>query len=160
EMIRATLDGVNPHFVNPLVLSFIERIRRFLIPTFWIAAVTQLAILLLGWRNFKRAENRWRIGVTMIVAATAGGALVVHYIAFKAIGLVMPTNRTAVFFAPLVTVMVGAAVSIPLGSRTTQWVRRAAITMLCVMASYFILCLRIGYFHEWDYISEARDAYF
>jgi hypothetical protein len=160
EMIKATLDQPNPAIVNPSLYGIVARVEHQLLEAFWLAALLQLAVVLVGWRSFQKPENRWRLGLTMVAGGAAGLALLMHWIAFRTFGLLLPVNRTSVFFAPLITVMVGAAVSIPVGSRLAGWIRRAAITMVCVMGSYFVLCLRLSYFHEWRYIAEARDAYF
>ncbi len=158
EMIKATLDGINPNIVNPLLLRGIDKIRRFLIPLFWIAVVLQISMI---WRirKFSSKGDRLRLGVLFVTSGAAGLALLLHWIAFKSFGLLLPVNRTSVFFAPLVTVMAGAAISIPMSSRATKIIRRVAVSVMCVMGVYFFGCMRLRYFHEWAYISEARDAY-
>jgi len=71
----------------------------------------------------------------------------------------MPRHRTALFLVPLFTVFAGAAASIPDRSRAAQVTRRGLIAMLAVLAAYFVLCLRLNYFKEWNYIAEAKQAY-
>jgi hypothetical protein len=160
SMIKATVDRMNPHLVNPSLLELASRQRRFLIPAFWGAALLQLGAVCFAWRRLRNAENTWRAGLMVVAGGTAGLAMLLHWIAFRAFGLPLPLDRTAVFFAPLLTLMAGATISIPLGWRMGVWIRRVAVSALCVMAAYFMSCLRLNYFHEWHYSAEVKDAYF
>jgi hypothetical protein len=160
SMIKATLYQLNSYLVNPFLYGKVIAIKRFLIPAFWGAALFQMAMVGLGWRTWESAENPRRAALAMTTGGAAGLALLIHWVAFQAFGLPLPLDRTGVFLAPLCTLMVGSAASIELQSRIGAWSQRAAISMLFVMAAYFTLCLRLTYFHEWQYASEAKQAYF
>ncbi len=158
SMIEATLDQLNPYVVNPFLYRLADGIKPLLIPAFLIAIALQLAM---AWSNRRKLheEDRWRAGLTMITGGAAVLALSVHWLAFRILHLPLPLDRTAIFFAPLFTVMAGSAASISFVSGKGIWIRRSAISMLCVMGAYFMLSLRLTYFHEWRFGAEAKQAY-
>lgn len=158
--MKATLYQLNPHIVNPLLLARVSRLKRFLLPAFWAAVLFHITMARIDWGKLRTAENQWRAALSIITGGAAALALLLHWAAFVCFGLRLPLDRTAVFFAPLCTVMAGSAVAIPARSQAGTWSRRVAIGMLFVMAVYFASCMRLTYFREWQYIAEAKQAYF
>ena len=149
---QASLYQLNSMIVNPLWMAVFNRIGPFLIP---LALGLAAAHLALAVRDGKAWQSRLAGAAAGAIALTIGA----HSIAFHWAGLLMPRHRTALFVVPLFTVFAGAAAAIPDRSRVAQLTRRGLIAMLAVLAGYFVLCLRLTYFKEWNYIAEAKQAY-
>jgi hypothetical protein len=58
-------------------------------------------------------------------------------------------DRTAIWIVPLCVLAIGAAAA----------GRRALTVTLYVMSFYFILCLRLNYFKEWDWDADVNRIY-
>src|SRR5205814_9760211 len=75
-------------------------------------------------------------------------------IAFRTIHLLLPRVRTGLFFVPLsILVFAGALVN------AQPFLRSCGIALLAINAVYFIGCLRLGYFKEWQYNSDSKQTY-
>jgi hypothetical protein len=61
----------------------------------------------------------------------------------------LPMDRTAIWIVPLCVLAIGAAAA----------KRRALTVMLYVMSFYFVLCLRLNYFKEWDWDADVDKIY-
>jgi hypothetical protein len=160
SMIEATLYQMDASLVNPFLYGILLKLKRFLIPAFWIAVAFQISMIARAWPKLRSPENVWRVSLGAAAACAAALVMFIHWAALHLFGLLMPSDRTAVFFVPLVTLIAGSAAAVASPSRIGTIARRASRTMLVVMAAYFGLCMRLTYFHEWQYISEAKQAYF
>jgi hypothetical protein len=58
-------------------------------------------------------------------------------------------DRTAIWIVPLCVLAIGAAAAN----------RRALTVMLYVMSFYFVLCLRLNYFKEWNWDADVNKIY-
>ena len=80
-----------------------------------------------------------------ILAATIGA----HWLLLKWLRVPLPMDRTAIWIVPLCVLAIGAAAS----------GRRALTVMLYVMSFYFLLCLRLNYFKEWNWDADVNKIY-
>ena len=141
-------------------------IRRFPILA-WIATKHVLALLplvaaavLLADTLLKRLRNgldesqQRRLALAGVLLAIAVLTLAAHMAAFLAIGLPLPKSRTALYFVPLTVLILGALIS---DRRSVfGWMGTAA---LMLNAAYFVGCLRLGYFQEWQYNADTKQIY-
>jgi hypothetical protein len=81
-----------------------------------------------------------------------------HRLAF---GIVhkLPAGRTAIFLIPLATLLIGIAAAVPPLSSGARWCRMGFIGTLFVLSLYYMSCLRLTYFEEWDYQADIKKAY-
>lgn len=86
-------------------------------------------------------------------------AVAAHEAAFHWAGLLLPKDRTAVYFVPLCLMAVGAAAGTPAPSAITTGLRRATAALLTVIAVCFLGCLRLRYFMLWRFDADIRECY-
>jgi hypothetical protein len=159
EMTRSIMISVfqqlNPFLVNPLLLGEGWRVRRLWLPSIGVLVLIQAIYLFAARRKLTEDRSRWLVAIAGIAVGTAGGSLLVHWLSFRWFGLLLPLYRTALYLAPLATLLIGA-----LASLAVSWRRRALTGLLFVLAAWFLLSLRLSSFIEWEYDSEAKDAYY
>jgi hypothetical protein len=155
SIIYSVFEQLNPLLVNPLLLHYAEKLRRFWLPVIGIIILAQSLAIYARRRTLKDFQSRWLIALAWIAAGTAAISLLIHWIAFHATGLLLPIYRTGLYLAPLATLLLGALAALAIG----PW-RRAMIALLTLLAAWFVLSLRLSSFIEWQYISQAKDAYY
>jgi hypothetical protein len=150
---------LNPEVSNPLVY----RMMRFIeIPLLWALAgvvLLRLVLLILDEHKLQDERSRWLGSLAALLAAATALATALHWLAFRAFGLLLPFNRTALFYVPLFTLFVGAIFSIPIESRMGRVSARAGMGVICFVALHFILSMRLTYFGEWRYDADVRTVY-
>ena len=146
---EASLYRPNPMALNPLWIAFFDAVKPFLIPLVLALAAIRLAL------TGREGRRQWQFRLAGVALGAIALTIAAHWIAFREFGLLMPRHRSALFLVPLFTIVAGAAAALP-GARAVQ---RGLIAMLMVLAGYFVLCLRLDYFKEWNYIGEAKQAY-
>ena len=139
EMLRtvreSSLYRLNPQVVNPTLLEALELLTPWLVP----------AMLALAAWQFRRRQPAYAYLLVGVLAAAICG----HWIAFKLFHVLLPKDRTAIWIVPLVTLTVGfAAVN-----------QRALTAMIGAMSLYFLLCMRLHNFKEWDWDADVQDVY-
>jgi hypothetical protein len=132
---RASLYRLNPQIVNPLLYLLLDHVKPFLLPALLVLAVWQ-------WVRSRPAISGALLG---IVAAAVGA----HWLLLKLFRVPLPMDRTAIWIVPLCVLAIGAAAA----------GRRALTVMLYVMSFYFMLCLRLNYFKEWDWDADVNKIY-
>ena len=60
---------------------------------------------------------------------------------------------------PLCTLLGGVIAASPARSLVSQWLRRGLITVSLCLAFYFLLCLRVSYFKEYQWDADAKEVY-
>jgi hypothetical protein len=151
SILSGSLYKLNPEIVNP-----------WLHPTLaWIGH--RLPILLLIFVLLRLATLRWDTNWLLRIAA--GLALLVtltvaaHWIAFRIFGMLMPRGRTALYLIPLATLLAGTIAALPSSSSIATWTRRGLQCTIFALAIYFLLCLRLMYFKEWEWGADVKRVY-
>ncbi|SRR5579884_1625337 len=145
SIIDSSLYRLNPEVASPLVLAALQRIRPLLFPALAVLVVWHAAALL-----HKRRED-WVAEFSLVAAAAAAGAFAIHAATFWAFHLLLPFNRTALFFVPLGTLAAGSLASVRPA--------RSLMVLFWVFTVYFLACLRLSYFHEWQWGQDVRSVY-
>jgi hypothetical protein len=99
--------------------------------------------------------GRLAAGLAGIVALT----VVLHWLAFRFDHLALPLSRTGIFLLPLCTLFVGAIAAAPAPAGVARWLQRGITGVFICLACYFVLCLRLGYFKEYEYDRDVKDVY-
>ncbi len=95
----------------------------------------------------------------LAAAAIFAVTVAIHWTAFRLFGLLLPQDRTAIYFFPLFMIAAGVLAAIPPASRLGRYLRAGFLVSLAVMAAYFLLCLRLTYFKEWYWDSDVQKTY-
>ncbi|MEP6963526.1 MAG: hypothetical protein ABI995_15705 [Acidobacteriota bacterium] len=143
---------LNQNVLGPkLYYLFLFDIQPWLYPA--------LGITFVAWAAYA-LRSRVAGGGRMRFAAVAGGAavaaLLIHWTAFHTIGLLLPKERTGIFFVPLTFVAMAAIVTLPSDGRMSRWLRGAFTVALLGIAINNIACMRLNYFREWNWNQESR----
>jgi hypothetical protein len=92
-------------------------------------------------------------------AAIFAVTVAIHWTAFREFGLLLPKDRTASYFFPLFMILAGVLAAAPSASRLGRYLRSSFIGSLVVMAVYFLFCLRLTYFKEWQWDADVQKTY-
>jgi hypothetical protein len=140
--------------LNPAAARLFTNLKHAVLP---LAAATALAYLAVVLRARVRHAN---LRLAVLLAGIAVVALAAHVAAHYAFGLLLPRERTGIFFVPLLTAALAAVATIPGGpaAGSSVW-PKAAIGAQALLAAYFLTCLRTDYFKEWYWNSESKRLY-
>src|SRR5215469_11620269 len=136
--------------------------RRFGRLLFWALGLVvgwRLALLLLSREKQTGEQTRWLKSLVAVLAGAAAIATVLHWVAFHAFRLLLPLDRTALFYVPLCTLAVGVMVAIPVESRMGRASYYACLAVLALFALHFMYSMRLTYFAEWRYDADMKKVY-
>ncbi len=156
SVIHWSLTEVNPEIANSLVSLFLRRIEHLLFPALALVVAYGVGVLLV---NRHRLTQSPVAGLCAALAGALALATVVHWAAFYLFGLLLPYNRTALFYVPLGTLFVGALAAIPANSRAERASSVACVSMLSLFALHFLFSMRLTWSGEMRADAEARNAY-
>src|ERR1700690_1545705 len=159
SLVGPSLNELNPHLLGAALAAALASRRHILLPMLGAARLCQLVLL---WRPpsaLRSPRPAWQLQLAAVAAGSAFLALSLHWVLFRISGLLLPRDRTGMYLVVLTTIATGAIAAVAAPSRAGRICHRALTVMLCVMAVYFLLCLRLTYFREWRYGSEANQAY-
>lgn len=146
SLVDATLYQLNPRFGGSLY-----KVMRFLKPRLLPALAILCALQLVVTRRL----GRLAAGIGGIVMLAVG----LHWLAFRFDHLALPLSRTGIFLLPLCTLFAGAIAAAPAPSMAGRWLRRGMTAVFLCLACYFVLCLRLNYFKEYEYDRDVKDVY-
>jgi hypothetical protein len=150
EMTRSLVDA-SLYQLGPWFGGSLYKVMRFLkprmLPALGILCVLQIVVT--------RRVGRLAAGLAGIVALT----VVLHWLAFRFDHLALPLSRTGIFLLPLCTLFVGAIAAAPAPAGVARWLQRGITGVFICLACYFVLCLRLGYFKEYEYDRDVKDVY-
>jgi hypothetical protein len=167
SLVYASTFQPNPYLINPLLLPVFEILRQWVLPVTGALASIQFVWIVRDrvWRRSQQqgpdrnAHTAWLCALGSLVSAAAVLAVLEHRLAYRLFRLLMPVSRTGLYFLPLVTLMVGIAAAIPALSRGAAVCRKAVLGALWVLGFYYLSCMRLMYFEEWDYQADLNQAY-
>lgn len=159
SVVDASLYQLNPQIVNPLLYPFLNRLKPFLLPLLGAFCVWRLLLILRSRSLPREAHAAWLAALGTALVGTVALSLSVHRLSYRLFHLLLPIDRTALYLAPLCTLIAGVAAAFPLPSRMGRLSQRGLILMLFLVASYFLLCLRLTYFKEWRWDGDTKAVY-
>jgi hypothetical protein len=159
SLVVASTFQPNPYLINPLLMPAFEVLREWILPVTGALAAIQLGWIVRDrvWRSGSR--EAWLCALGGLIGAVTVLAIVQHKLAYMLFGLLIPVSRTGLFFLPLTTLTVGIAAAIPALSRGAAVCRGSLIAALSVLGFYYLFCMRLMYFEEWDYQANLNQAY-
>jgi len=141
-IINASLFESRLDFLSPIVF-----------PVVGVTGSLWLAYVLIRRAKTRIAPLGWAVAAIFVVTTA------IHWTAFQLFGLLLPKDRTAIYFFPLFMTAAGVLAVVPPPSRLGRNLRRCFLGSLAVMAVYFLTCLRLTYFKEWQWDSDVQKAY-
>ena len=154
----ASLYELNPNIVNPLLYGALANARKFLLPLLGVAMVGEFVLAVVNRRTLpehSRQKAAFGIALACIITLT----LAAHWLSFELCQLLLPKDRTALYFVPLVVLIAGVLASISAPSRGGRIGRIALMGVLYGLGSYHLLCLRLNYFKEWRFDADVQKVY-
>ena len=128
-------------------------LKPFVVPLVGVTGLLWLTYVLV--RRAKAPVSWLGLSAAAIFAVTVA----IHWTAFRFFGLLLPKDRTAVYFFPLFMIVAGGLASIPAPSKPSRYLRASFLGSLVFMAAYFLLCMRLTYFKEWYWDADVQKTY-
>lgn len=158
EMTRSLVDA-SLYQINPRFGGSLFKIMRFLkprmLPALGALCVCQLVATRLDG-SWRQTRTRW---FAAALAGIVGLSVALHWLAFRLDHLALPMSRTGIFLLPLCTLWAGVIAAGPARSQISQWLRRGITGVFLCLACYFVVCLRLEYFKEYEYDRDVKDVY-
>jgi hypothetical protein len=147
-----------------------EIVNEFLFPVWaWIGTHLHTLVIALFWLQLAallfvpriRRSLTLQSGGLIAIALTAitGLTVVLHWIAFRVLGVPLPEARTGLFLAPFLTLAFAASVDRLRREPDFHRWSIPGITVLTVCAVYFLTCLRLHYFQEWRFNEDTNRVF-
>lgn len=156
---EASLYRLDPQFLNPYLYRAMSELKPALFPLLVGISLIQLVFHLVdgSWRRDGYAKSLGILGGAL--AGIVGLTVAAHWTSFRLFHLLLPKDRTAMYFVPLGTMIAGVIAASPVRRRIGQVGRRGLIAMLVVTGCYFLFCLRLTYFKEWVWDADMKRVY-
>ena len=159
SLIEVSLHQLSPRYQGSQWYKALNYFKPRLLPYVGILCVCQLVAAALDGSWLKGSRERWLGWMTATLAAIASFTVLLHWLAFRLDNLPLPMGRTGIFLLPLCTLIAASIASAPARSLVSQWLRRATTGGLFCVAVYFLLCLRVSYFEEYQWDADAKEVY-
>jgi len=159
SLVQASFYQLDPRFQGTAWYRAVSSMRR-LLPALLVILCGGRALVTAidgSWRRDARA--RWLAGFAAALAGIATLSVLLHWLVFHFFGMPLPLGRTALFLVPLATLLSGTIAAAPARSVVSQWLCRGITAVLVCLACYFLLCLRLSYFKEYQWDADAREVY-
>jgi hypothetical protein len=146
--------------INPTLneLIFID-VPAVLVTLFVVFGTWQAALIFIHWRSLRNSAGRWSLAFTAVPIVAVTAALFMHEILFRLTRTPMPKDRTGIYIVVLGTLFLGAMAAVPISTRAGDLTRRGLTILMVATGSYFLLCLRVSYFKEWNFDSDVDKVY-
>jgi hypothetical protein len=159
SLIEASLYRLDLRFAQSDWYQAVDFLKVFLLPVLAILCLCQLVATIFDGSWIADAQARYQARFAITMAAILAATILLHWLAFRFDNLLLPRTRTGIFLIPLCTLVAAAIAASPTRSRVSQWLGKATTTAFICLACYFLLCLRVSYFEEYQYDADVKDVY-
>jgi hypothetical protein len=159
SMVQASLFRLDPRFHQAVWYRLADFLGPWLLPALGILCAGQLAVTRIDGTWLQNANARSLGRFAAALGGIAAFSVLLHWLAFRFDNLPLPLGRTGIYLAPLITLVAGIIAAAPARSVVSQWIRRGITTVFICLACYFLLCLRLTYFKEWQWDADVKDVY-
>ncbi len=155
SLVDASLYKLNPRFLDADVYDILELLKGALLPLLGILCVLQLAATAIdgSWRG------QWLGKFAASVIAITISSLAINWLAFRFGNLLLPMSRTGIYFIVLCTVGAGVIAAAPARSAISDWLGKGITAVLIGLAGYYLCCLRLTYFKEYEWDADVKKVY-
>jgi hypothetical protein len=157
SLYEASSFEVNSHLPRAL-----QSTTNYFGPVLGIAGllcVIRFGLMLHGRRL---ACDRDARGVRAIATAAAGILMLTvaaHWLASVMGHILWPKDRIGIHFVIIATLLLGVAAMAPVPTRWGRLSQHGLSATLFALALYFLLCLRLAYFKEWEFDEDIDKVY-
>jgi hypothetical protein len=163
EMTRSLTESsvyrLDPRFRDAGLYAVMNFLRPVLLPLLGILCASQVVVTRLEGSWLRDAQARWLGSFAALLAAIAVASVTMSWLAFRFVKLPLPLGRTGIYLVPLLTLVAGIIAAAPIRSSVSQGLRRGIGAVFICLACYFLLCLRLTYFHEYEWGTDAKEVY-
>jgi hypothetical protein len=159
SVIDASLFRLDPRFGKAGLYRMMTYLKPVLLPL--LAMLCGLKFIVTGLEGAWLQDAHWR-RMGRLASALAGIvalAIFIHWLAFRLFQLPLPLDRTAIYMVPLCTLIAAIVAAVPARSGAGMWFHRGLVASFFTLAFYFVLCLRLTYFKEWEWCANVKDVY-
>lgn len=149
----------NPEIINPSIYRFWGRMGLRLCLLALAASVGQLGVMFSARHVRESISRRPRLRIVAALAITVMLTVAFHWIAFRAFGLYLPKGRTAVFFVPLLTLLLAAGTGIFQRLPSFRYLAVSGIAILMACSVYYLSAFRLHYFQEWRFNEDTKTVF-
>jgi hypothetical protein len=150
NLAEESLYQLDPRFAASGWYQAVDFLRPWLLPVLAILCVVQLAAT--------RLEGFWR-KLAAVFAGVAALSVLMHWLVFRISDLPLPLGRKQLYLVPLLTAVAGMIAAAPSRTEVSRWLHRAIAAVFICLAGYYLLCLRLTYFKEWQWDADVKDVY-
>ncbi len=159
SLLSLSLYRVNPELVNRLLRPGVVLLGPLALTLVGLFAVLRAAVALGRHLYGPRGTPDRRL----LVAVAAAGVFLLtaslHLAMHAAFHVLLPSERTALFFVPLALLSLEALAAAVISGRIAQFTASGLAVSLTLLAGYSLCCLRLTYFELWIWDADVRQAY-
>jgi hypothetical protein len=159
SLIQASLFRPDLRYEGLALFKATYFLKPWLLPVLGILCVVQLMVTRLDGTWLQDERARWLGRFAAVLAGIAALSVLLHWMMFRFAGFPLPQGRTGLFLVPLITLIAGIIAAAPARSVVSRWLSRALTAAFICLACYFVLCLRLTYFKEWEWDADVKDVY-
>jgi hypothetical protein len=159
SLVQSSLYQLDPGFHDSGLYWLMNFLRPALLPVLAALCACQLVVTRLEGAWLQDAGSRWLGRFAATLAAIVALSLVMSGLAFRLEKLPLPLGRTGIYLVPLCTLIAGIIAAAPTRSVVSRWLSRAIAGVLICLACYFLLCIRLTYFREYEWDADVKDIY-
>jgi len=160
NLIQSSLYRLNRHFLGTGLEAATNLATPWLPPLLLILCLCQLVATRIDGSWIQDARARWVGRFGIMVAAVLALSVLISLLAFRFDKLPLPMGRTGIYLITFSTLVAGVVAAAPARSLVSKWLGRAVTAVFICMACYFLLCLRVRYFKEYEWDADVKDVYF
>jgi hypothetical protein len=159
SLTQASFYQLDPRFRGSGGYEAMNFLRPRLLRYLAILCCVQVVATRLDGSWLQDDRSRWLGRFAAALAGIATMSVTISWLAFRFYSLPLPLGRTGIFLIPLCTLIAGVIGAAPARSVVSRWLRRGISAVLISMACYFLLCLRLTYFREYQFNADVKDVY-
>jgi hypothetical protein len=159
SLMQSSLYQLNPRFLDADLYDLMDFLRPRLPPLLIILCFCQLVATRLDGAWLRDERTRWLGRFGAALAVITAFSVLLHWLAFRFHDMPLPLGRTGIFLIPLCTLIAGVIAAAPARSVVSQWLGRSLTGLLTCLAFYFLLCLRLTYFQEYQWDADVKEVY-
>jgi hypothetical protein len=159
SLVDSSLYRLNPQFQETGWYQMLEFSGPWLILLLSLLCFCHLVATKLDGSWLHGTHTRWLGRSTVALGGIVTVTVLMHWLAFRIDQFLLPVGRTGIFLVPLTTLLAGTIAAAPTRSLMSLWLRRSITVMFICVSGYFLLCLRISYFREYQWDADAKEVY-
>ena len=147
----------NAEVVNPLLMP-VFAVLMDILPYIYYSAGALLGLSAVFIVIKRRGHDRVASAAALVAGALAL-AFGLYWLMHRVFRILLPMDRTGLFFVVLSTVLFGILVEMQDESMFSRIVRPIGIGVLIAGSVYFLGCLRLSHFREWKFDADTKHGY-